>query len=752
MKTISIFLYKLAIPLVVWPVLSGFSPTCSKADPLSKSEFVSPSDNEVLYFGSWTQVPQKTVPDRRQTRSPFAACEIAFRGTWVRYLSGTGPQNGLAVVYLDNTPVDTIDAYTPESHAGVALFEASGLKEDRIHTLRVVVLRNKNQAAEDHLQYIDGFEVPEVVDYPDVLRSMAMRELKEIGTGEKKFLSPEQWNPVDFAALAPEGDVVLLPGVLKEAFDRNIEYIIRSAADPVAGNWWVRTLPASSEGRILGAAAHSLRWSEQEDLRQVVDSIVNLIGGRQDPDGYCLPYDRSYMHPSPAEQPGEDERRNYDRMNLTRGMVAAGQAGNTQAYEIMRSFYDWFNGPGIYPTLLTGSYDGSGHNCNNGHAGGLQMYFSPYGRPDDLVNLERYFVQDFFIEQMKNEEPLALAYYPLHVAHCYVLLAYGAWLDHFRATGHSKYLEGALGAWEVVHNNYEHIGGTIAICEEEAGDYPPQSYYTRKHTGETCGSVFWADINHRLLRHFPEEERFATEIEKTIYNVILAAQDSAGNIRYHNHLHRKKDRPQHANTCCEVNGSPFIARLPEFIYSMDDEGVWINLYAASQITWDHGGRQVELITETAFPLDSKVEFTVKSKKSTDMQLRFRIPGWLDEPVDMLVNGKKVATGVPGTYKAIDRRWREGDRITMELPLKPRVTQYTGLDQHPEYDRYALSIGPVLMALVGARDLDLRVYDLAAVAFADAGTTALVHCSGQSGLPFPTILDTRGRAHDVFSCI
>jgi hypothetical protein len=48
---------------------------------------------------------------------------------------------------------------------------------------------------------------------------------------------------------------------------------------------------------------------------------------------------------------------------------------------------------------------------------------------------------------------------------------------------------------------------------------------------------------------------------------------------------------------------------------------------------------------------------------------------------------------------------------MELPLKPRVTQYAGLDQHPEYDRYALSIGPVLMALVGARDLNLEAGDL-----------------------------------------
>jgi len=51
---------------------------------------------------------------------------------------------------------------------------------------------------------------------------------------------------------------------------------------------------------------------------------------------------------------------------------------------------------------------------------------------------------------------------------------------------------------EVVNRYYKHIGGTISICEEShKGEYPPQSYLLTKHTGETCGSVFWADINHR---------------------------------------------------------------------------------------------------------------------------------------------------------------------------------------------------------------------------------------------------------------
>jgi DUF1680 family protein len=672
---------------------------------------VDPSDNEVLYFGSWTQVPAEAAPDRRQTNHPFSACEIVFKGKYVNYFGLVGPACGKAVLYLDGQVSDTIDAYNAIAEDSRILFSAKSLSDERMHTLRIVVLRDHHPQSIDNLLSIDGFEVSEIVDYPKELRSMAMEELKIIGVGEKTYLGPEQWKPVRFKTHAPKQDVVLLPGIFKEAFDRNIEYILHSVAEPIQNNWWVNTLPASSEGRILGAAAHSLRWNEREDLRRILNQIVDSVASRQQADGYCLPYDRSYMLSSPMGQPGKDERRNYDRMNLTRGLVAADLVGNQEALDIIRRYYDWLNDSEIYSTLMTGSYDGSAHNVNNGHPGGLLMYLSSKGKPEDLENLERFFVQDYFIGQMKNKEPLALGYYPLHVAHCYVLLAYGAWMDHYRATGNSKYLEAALGAWEVVNQYYEHVGGTIAICEEHAGDYPPQSYYLRKHTGETCGSVFWADINHRLLRHFPEDEKYATEIEKTIYNVILAAQDSSGKIRYHNHLHGKKDTPRHENTCCEVNGSPFIARLPEFIYSTDQKGLWINLFAASRIKWKHGNNTVEVVTNTSFPIEQSVDFSIVNDRPDSLSIRIRIPGWLKKPIDILVNNKKVKTGIPGTYASISKAWRNGDLISMDLPMELNTCQYTGLDQHPKYKRYALTYGPILMAFVGAHELDISPKEL-----------------------------------------
>jgi len=541
--------------------------------------------------------------------------------------------------------------------------------------------------------------------YTESLALAAVEELRAITGGKKAYLGPDTWRPVAYAAVAPARGVMLHAGRLCECFDRNIAYLNRCFGEPyysdAGDNKWVQALPASAEGRLLAGAGHTLRWGERADMRAIIETIVAAVKARQAENGYCLPYDEANMNPQ--ENDWQDERRNYDRVGLTRGLLAAGMSGNPDAYGILRRFYDWLNSSPYYSRLLSGNFYGSAHNCNNGHAGGLLMFLSPVGKAEDLVAVERYFVQDFFIEQARNAEPLSLGYYPLHTPHSYVLLAFEAWLDHYRANGAKKYLEAARGAWRIVKDSYEHVGGTIAICEMGPGNYLPGSYHLGKHTGETCGSVFWADFNHRFLQLYPGEERYAAEIEKVIFNVILAAQAEDGSIRYHNHLHGAKEKPQCANTCCEVMGVPFIARLPQYIYSVAEDGLYVNLYAASDITWHCRGQELSLNTTTGFPCDAEVTLTVATAAPVKMIVRVRVPDWTGRAISVRVNGVSMAEGQPGTYVTLDRHWMDGDRIDFALPSQFHLTQYTGLDQISGRDRYALTYGPLLMALVGPGD-------------------------------------------------
>lgn len=556
-------------------------------------------------------------------------------------------------------------------------------------------------------------------NYVEQLANKAFAELALIVNGTKPYLKPADWKPVPYAATAPASGVTLDGGPFRTCFERNIEYLNdwfcrtqggTQPADPK--NWWETALPGSSEGRMLAAAANTLRWGERADMRKVVDAIVAIVKVRQRADGYCLPFDESEMSGNP--DPGRDERRNYDRAHLTRGMVAAAQAGNPDALPVMRRFYDWFYASPYSSQVLAGPFDatspklnnvqgkpgrGTSHNCNNGHDGSLVMYFSPLGKPDDLVQAERYFIQDWFIEASRNREPLSLSHYPYHVAHCYVLLAYKAWLDHYRATGHPKYLEGARGAWDIVHDHFLHVGGSLAICEAACGKYPPGSYFLheKQHTGENCGSVFWIEINHRLLQLFPQEAKYADEIERSLLNCTLHTQDHRGHFSYHCRMEGQREPAGSTNTCCEVFGSALIASLPQYIFSVAPDGVYVNLFAPATLAG-------KLRMTTDFPFSGNVQIAVEKP----LTLRIRIPGWAGREIPVNVNGKVVVTGKPGTYVTLECA---AGNVTFELPLALHTVRYTGADQHPDRSRHALLYGPVLMALTSTTALDIPAGEL-----------------------------------------
>jgi DUF1680 family protein len=288
----------------------------------------------------------------------------------------------------------------------------------------------------------------------------------------------------------------------------------------------------------------------------------------------------------------------------------------------------------------------------------------------------------------------------------------------------------------------------MAICESDPGTFPPKSYHLGSHTGETCGSIFWADFNHRFLQLFPSEAKYADEIENVIYNVILASQDAKGSIRYHNHLQGNKEGAGCLNTCCEVMGVPFIARLPQYIYSVADDGLYVNLFAASSITWTSGGPSVTLRTETNFPYDGKVEFKLTAPAPAPMKLRIRMPSWGDGKVAINVNGAVAAMGEPGSYVEIDRSWSNNDVITIEFPMTFRVVRYTGLDQDAHNDRYALLYGPVLMALIGATDLDIVSDDLAKRLLPIAGSPLHFAIDGRPACKYVPYWQVQG---ETFTC-
>ncbi len=520
----------------------------------------------------------------------------------------------------------------------------------------------------------------------------------------RRASNPKSWRPVAFKAAVPTGGVTLREGGLfKHFMDLNTEYLLKSFSvdemlyayrvragvkDPPlgrdVGTWqpfWCAELPDSLAGRFLMGAGNTLKWIEHPELRRRMNELVAGVQACQEPDGYAYAFPRELFE--------KGERGNYNRCWFTQGLIDAGAAGNPQALSVLRKSQDWFNRCKHLPRLIYLSLGLQGHTAST------QAYFSPVGKPEDLQVAEKHYVQDWWLDGLIRRDLDVIWNYPLDRSHCYEITGFEAYLDHYIATGEKKLLDAMLAAWEILRDNWEHIGGSWALCE--ASKFPPKSYKLRC-TGENCGSVFWIKFNQRLHRLFPTEEKYVAEIEQSLYNVCLANLTPDG-VRYHAELDIARGGPNACNTCCEVHGTRVYSALPEYIYTLAADGIFVDLFEPSSIAHEVAGKPVRVTMETGFPFTPEVALRVSASSPVRMKLRIRVPSWATSDMAVAVNGKKEKIGKPGSYAVLSRTWKEGDRVTFTLPIGFRMFAYTGVDQIAGGTRHALMLGPVLMALV-----------------------------------------------------
>jgi DUF1680 family protein len=531
-----------------------------------------------------------------------------------------------------------------------------------------------------------------------------------------------QWHTVPFQASVPLSGVRVSDGqgLFWRAMENNIAYLLTSfsvddmlrpfrerAGKPVRTGmrqpipFWETTLPGSSAGRFLMGAGNTLRWIDHPELRAWMNAVVDGIEECREPNGFIMAYPENMILNS--------ERGGYTRAWVTHGLIEAGYAGNPKAFPLLRGFYDWFNQSSWLPRMMRGGTQGV-----QGMIASTRMFFTPVGKPQDIQTIQRYYQENYWLEGLAAHNPEVVWQYPYDRPHNYLITDFEAYLDVYRATGDKRYLDAMKGAWDLYHDHWEHVGGSIAITE--FGEFPPGSYRLNAQfpfceTGETCGSVFWTRFNQRFLLMQPEMEKYANEIEKSIYNVGLANQVGPRGIIYHARLVGMKGDlpvPLCTNSCCEGQGTRLLGSLPEYIFSLAPDGLYVNLFEPSSIEWNQDGSNLKVDLKGNFPMSPDIRLEITSSSSAKAKIRVRVPSWAAGPLQLTVNQETPVTGTPGTYVTIDRTWTTGDSVRFTLPMQLKLTRYTGLDKIAAHERYALEFGPVLLALIGSDSAMLKV--------------------------------------------
>ncbi|MES4903350.1 MULTISPECIES: beta-L-arabinofuranosidase domain-containing protein [unclassified Streptomyces] len=268
-------------------------------------------------------------------------------------------------------------------------------------------------------------------------------------------------------------------------------------------------------------------------------------------------------------------------------------------------------------------------------------------------------------------------------------LAAGA-VDVAVETGDDALLAAIVRQWEATVARRTYVTGGMGSHhrDESFGDdfvLPPDRAYS-----ETCAGVASVMLSWRLLLA-TGEPRFADLAERTLFNVVAASPSEDGRaFFYANTLHRRRrgtvpaadaDSPRaesslrapwFAVSCCPTNVARTLAQLPAYLATADDHGVQVHQYADAQIATSlAGGHGVALRVRTDYPSGGTVTVRIDRSPDRPWTLSLRVPGWTEGATAWLVDPDGTRRPVPAGTATVERRFRSGDEIRLELPVAPR---------------------------------------------------------------------------------
>jgi uncharacterized protein len=185
--------------------------------------------------------------------------------------------------------------------------------------------------------------------------------------------------------------------------------------------------------------------------------------------------------------------------------------------------------------------------------------------------------------------------------------------------------------------------------------------------------------------------------ERGLFNHILPSQDpETGMVIYYCPLRpgawKSFSTPDDSFWCCVGTGMENHTKYGDTIYFHDQEdtSLYVNLFIPSVLTWTE--KAVTVRQETRFPVEDTTRLTIEAERPSHFALRIRYPGWA-RSMTVAVNGRQEPMAVgPGSYAAIDRTWKTGDRIDVRLPMSLHVETMPD-DPHV----VAVMDGPIVLA-------------------------------------------------------
>jgi len=276
----------------------------------------------------------------------------------------------------------------------------------------------------------------------------------------------------------------------------------------------------------------------------------------------------------------------------------------------------------------------------------------------------------------------------------------------FKKDSYESLLSAMEQVWERIVTRRMYVTGGLGSAphiEGFGGDYDLDPEYAYNETCASLASLFW-NWEMALLTN---DARYSDLFEWQLYNAANVGMGQDGNTYLYNNpltVHHGVTRQGwYVVPCCPSNLSRTFADLGKYIYSYDEDNIWIHQYASSEATING----VKIKIESGLPWNGKVKIHIKPEAQKEFPIHVRKPSWnMASPKASTASGYDPRTA---EFESISRMWSADDEILeynfdMSIRLRhahPKVQGHAG--------KVTVTRGPIVYCLESVDNPDVDIF-------------------------------------------
>ena len=463
--------------------------------------------------------------------------------------------------------------------------------------------------------------------------------------------------------------------------------------------------------KTIEGASFSLAVHPDAKLEAYIDSLIEIIGKAQEPDGYL--YTARTINPNDVHPWSGKERWEKER-ELSHELYNAGHL-----YEAAAAHYQATKKTNLLNIALKNAdlvcsvFGPDKKHVAPGHEiieMGLVKLYRITGKKEYLYTA-KYFIEErgHFHGYDSTSKDLWKngAYWQDNIpvvdqeeAEGHAVRAgylYSAVADVAALTGDDSLIRAIDKIWNNVVDKKIYVqGGVGAIGDgERYGDnyeLPNATAYN-----ETCAAIALVYWNYRMfLLH--GDAKYIDVLEKSLYNGLISGVGLDGKSFFYTNAMQIRNSFQPPEmevtrsgwfecSCCPTNLVRLIPSIPGYMYAQKEDNLYINLFINSRADLVINQKKLQLIQENDYPWNGGLLITVNPESPTNFHMLVRIPGWArnqaipsslyefrqgsDAKPIIKVNGVVVDYRIENGYASIGRTWKKNDRVEVLLPMEIR---------------------------------------------------------------------------------